>query len=298
MAAEEVPGRDRARHAAAARAASSPSAGARSAAPDGAAASLRVTTTPLRPNAAPAPKNWFDEIAARATMSPMNLALRSMVAVLFLSSWALMSCGGSSAGGSPDGGGADGGNSNASCGTVRPCGGNIVGTWKFAASCIVDQSILGLDATQICDTATINAEDSAITGMATFKADMTYSVNLTSTPKFKLVVPNDCLQGAACADIQAAITGDPTSDIQSASCSTQGSACVCNVVSQSMTQTETGTYTTSGSTLTSGPSADQQDDTPYCVQGNQLHVISVDMSTSMGAMGKVKITADIVGTKQ
>lgn len=219
-------------------------------------------------------------------MSPMKRAFRSMVAVLFLSSWGLMSCGGSS-----DGAGG-------SCGMVQPCGGDIVGTWKFAASCIVDQSVLGLDATQICDTATINAENSVISGIATFKTDMTYSVSLTSTPKFKLTVPNDCLQGAACADLQTAITTDPSSDVQSASCATQGSACVCNVVSKSMSDTETGTYTTSGSTLTSGPTAAQQDDTPYCVQGNQLHVISVDMSTSMGAMGKVKITADIVGTKQ
>ena len=56
---------------------------------------------------------------------------------------------------------------------------------------------------------------------------------------------------------------------------------------------ETGTYTTSGTNITTTDSAGSSSISAYCVQGNELHMLQVDMTMAMG-----KIQADLVLTKK
>ena len=196
-------------------------------------------------------------------------------------------------------GGSGGLSNGGSCGTVQPCGGAIAGSWKVTSSCFFDNSLFGIDATQICPTATIDATASTVAGSATYDADMTYSMNVATTPIFTMTIPSSCFtSGVTCADVGPLVMADQTADVKTITCATSGTNCVCHVVSNTQTDMETGSYSTAGTTLTSGPSADNQEGDPYCVEGNQLHIIDVETTMSMGAMGKVTIGADIVLTKQ
>jgi hypothetical protein len=195
-------------------------------------------------------------------------------------------------------GGQGGSTAGGACGTVQPCGGDVAGSWKITSSCFLDNSIFGIDATEICPTATIDATTSTVTGSATYDADMTYSMNLVTTPIFTMTIPDSCFAaGRTCAEVGPSVMADQAADVKTITCAPSGTSCVCHVVSDTQTDVETGTYSTAGTTLTSGPSADDQESDPYCVQGDQLHIL-VDTMTSMGAMGKVTIAADIVLTKQ
>jgi hypothetical protein len=60
-----------------------------------------------------------------------------------------------------------------------------------------------------------------------------------------------------------------------------------------MNISETGTYTTSGTTFTTTSSTGAVSASQYCVKGSELHVIDVDMTMPMAA-----IQADIVFTKR
>ena len=57
--------------------------------------------------------------------------------------------------------------------------------------------------------------------------------------------------------------------------------------------TESGTYITSGTTITTTDSTGASSSSYYCVQGNELHMLQVDMTMAMG-----KVQADIVMTKK
>jgi hypothetical protein len=49
-----------------------------------------------------------------------------------------------------------------------------------------------------------------------------------------------------------------------------------------------------GTTLSSISVDGSTSDDPYCVQGNELHSLSVDMMMPMGPMGQVHIQGDLV----
>jgi hypothetical protein len=86
--------------------------------------------------------------------------------------------------------------------------------------------------------------------------------------------------------------------ITKARCATSGSACQCDL-SLAIDVTESGTYSTNQTALSvtpagGGPATSDS----YCVQGNELHSISVDMTMPVGPMGMVRIAGDLVYTRQ
>ena len=91
--------------------------------------------------------------------------------------------------------------------------------------------------------------------------------------------------------IQTVLTQSPGT-YQSAHCS-GSSSCTCTFVLAPQTTSETGTYTTSGTTITTTDSTGTSSSSSYCVQGNELHMLQVDMTMAMG-----KVQADIVLTKK
>jgi hypothetical protein len=209
--------------------------------------------------------------------------------------------------------GCGGSGGNGSCGLVQPCGGDITGNWKITHSCVTSagmatinsdvQTGLASDFAALCPTgvtptASTNVSNS---GSATYNSDMTYSAALTMSGSVSLAIPSSCLQGLSCSQVNTEIQAanpDPTM-FSSISCSGVAT-CNCTFMLVPQTQTVSGTYTTSGVTLTETPSTGSPASPDYCVQNmnTELHLINVDTTMNMGPMGQLSILADIVLQKQ
>jgi len=192
------------------------------------------------------------------------------------------------------------GGGSGSCGKVSPCGGNVVGNYNIGAACL-DSAALNMDMNLIpsCPGATVSISGLNVSGSASFNADMSYTVTETVSASASEAIPASCLTTngvtVTCAQldqaIQTLITQNPGT-YQSGHCSGSGS-CTCNFTTAPMAMTETGTYTTSGTTITTTDSTGTSSSSQYCVQGNELHIVQVDMTMAMG-----KIQADVVMTKK
>jgi hypothetical protein len=166
------------------------------------------------------------------------------------------------------------------CGKVAACGGDIVGEWSVVDTCL---SFAGAPPTgDFCPTATIDAGGINVSGKVSYKADMTFSTMLTISGSMAMELPASCLtvEGITltCAQVDQAVkqafAADPDPSIQSISCAGMGS-CRCTFVMAPQSSTSSGTYTTSGTTVSENGSAG----TPYCVQGNELHISDMSMGT-------------------
>jgi hypothetical protein len=152
------------------------------------------------------------------------------------------------------------------CGSFTACGGSLVGTWTFTASCATfAPGALG-PPFSTCPQSVVSAT-ADVTGSVTFNADMTYSVNDTTSLQIKATLPNTCLDGGAAVCSGMVGGGGTLSD--------DGTTCTLNM-SQNSPTNETGTYTTSGNTFTT--MKDGGSDTPiqYCVSGTTLTAQQTD----------------------
>jgi hypothetical protein len=157
--------------------------------------------------------------------------------------------------------GGDGG----TCGMVTPCGGNIVGDWRITSSCIKGMDTLGNSS---CPTATVTSSATA-TGTTSYRADMTYTVSFTLTGSDSVVIPASCLSaGTTCDQVNQVFFRGLLPDLRCSSASSGG--CNCSLVVPPTPIAETGTYTTSGGTLTTTPTGATPDSGGYCVKGDQL----------------------------
>ena len=187
-------------------------------------------------------------------------------------------------------GGSDGG----SCGMVAACGGDIVAEWTIVDSCLTASGGGALFG-DFCPTATVDAGGLRINGMASYRADMTFSGTATMSGSMAFVFPASCLTMSGitltCAQLDQAVKqammDDPDPSVQSISCAGSGS-CTCTAQMAPQTSTGSGTYTTSGSTLVENGTSSSE----YCVQGNELHLLSPAMG-----MGSFELSGDIVLTK-
>lgn len=188
------------------------------------------------------------------------------------------------------------GGGSGTCG-VQPCGGDVVGTWQARSAC-ADQASLDMGFLSAiagdCPGATLSNVRYSPAGTLMFGSSMTYTAAITMSIGFNMNMPASCLNGASCADVNTAIQSVVGTDgIESVACSGSGS-CTCAVQGTADIENSAGTYATAGTTLTltatSGGNGDSGD---YCVQGSNLHLITVDMSMAMA-----KITGDIVLAKQ
>jgi hypothetical protein len=234
-------------------------------------------------------------------MSDLMKSLRRIMVLLVAASVAGCASGDSAGAGGTDGGGQTGGGA---CGTVQPCGGSIAGAWTVSSACILDGALLGFDATSICATATIVPKKVTSTGGISYAANQTYQSTGTIAIDVTLTIPTACFAaGRTCValnDVYAQqMQTDPT--LTGATCaasgSTSGSTCVCEVSTLQDTG-ESGTYATSGSTLTTTAMGETAESGGYCVQGNELHEVVLDMTVPMGPMGTAKIGADLVFKRQ
>jgi hypothetical protein len=198
-----------------------------------------------------------------------------------------------------------GSSSNGSCGKVQPCGGDIVGNWKVSGACI-NAASLSMQIVPNCTDVMVKSATIKATGNASFNADGTYSMTLSSTLSGSGTLPASCLQVSGltltCEAfdllVQEFIATDPTMMVQSAHCS--GSTdCSCSFTLAPQLMSTTGTYNTIGSpVLTLNASDGTVYGTDYCVQKNELHTMRVNATMPMGAMGQFNIDEDTFFTKQ
>lgn len=186
-----------------------------------------------------------------------------------------------------------GSSSGGSCGKVAACGGDIVADWTIADICLAASgtALFG----DFCPSGTLDAAGLTATGMASYRADMTYSATITMAGSMALVLPESCLTSGGvtltCAQFDQAfqyqLAMNPDPSIQSASCAGSGS-CRCTLQLTPQTGGGSGTYSTSGTTLieNGAPAGD------YCVQGNELHLLTASMD-----MGSFALSGDIVLTR-
>jgi hypothetical protein len=181
----------------------------------------------------------------------------------------------------------------ASCGKVAACGGDIVADWTIVDACLTASGMALFG--DFCPAAHVDATGLTASGMAAYRADMTFSANITLAGSIALVLPGECLTmggvTATCAQLdqgfqnELAMNPDPT--IQSISCTGSGS-CRCTIQMAPRTGTGSGTYSTAGTNLIENGAVSGH----YCVQGDELHLLTASMD-----MGTFVLTGDIVLTK-
>lgn len=151
-----------------------------------------------------------------------------------------------------------------SCQNAPACGGDIVGSWSIASTCLgVDVSSFTAD----CPSSTAYANGYQITGMITYDADMTFTLMSTMSGSVVARYPAACLTPAdgvavTCDQLGTALLA--TGKYASVDCLANGTACDCTVGTTPQTFTATGTYSITAGVLLAG-TADESD---YCVKGD------------------------------
>jgi hypothetical protein len=184
---------------------------------------------------------------------------------------------------------------NGTCGKVQPCGGSLVGSWTVASTCFLQADITPSDLIDVCPIAKLEALSATANGTATFTAT-TYVNTGTITVQSRLTMPLSCFgAGKDCAGLQAVYVDQGF--FQSPTCAVQGTSCICalNAVQDAA---GSGTYTTSGTTLTSTDADGTTSADPYCVVGNELHSMDVDPDMPTGPTGMANVQGDTVFTKR
>jgi hypothetical protein len=158
---------------------------------------------------------------------------------------------------------------------------------------------------QQCPSATASAAGLKVTGTVSYNADLTYTFMSTISGSTSVTLPASCLssQGVtvSCDQLTQAfmtLAQQGSSGFKSASCSSAGSGCTCNVVLNDQTTSESGTYaTTAAGILTETPANGTASQSDYCVKGSTL-TVSPSQSVNMGAMGQMGISGTVVFAKQ
>src|SRR4051812_26807114 len=196
--------------------------------------------------------------------------------------------------------GADG-SSGAPCGTVQPCGGDVVGRWMFTEACETSDGLAALQAQLAamaaqswCPTETLRGVAPVASGSLTFDASGAYSISLAFGGSRDLNIPASCLAGVSCAaattDFQSQIAAgtSPHSNVSSVSCS-GSTECLCRET-VSVPQSEAGTYSISGNILTFAATTGDQTVSSFCVEGSSLHLVTASAEPT----GQTVIRADLV----
>jgi hypothetical protein len=180
----------------------------------------------------------------------------------------------------------------------------VVGVWEVGSGCLdraTVMSTLPIALSAICAPATLGDIAVQTSGSLSFNADLTYAASVTLAASVKVNIPSSCLSGLTCGlanvAVQAALLQKPEPNIRSVTCA--GTAdCVCTVVSQPQVTDQTGSYALAGTSVTLTNSSTTATSTgDYCVQGRELHLITLDRTMNMGPMGQATITEDIVATR-
>ena len=240
--------------------------------------------------------------------------------VAALGIWSVVAgCGGSGATGGNGRGGSDGGSDPESdalppsgdggaslmCGSVQPCGGDVVGNWTFVEDCESPANVAAIktafantvDPTW-CAIATLTGIEPQASGSFLFDAAGNYSLDLTFAGFFDIEYPASCLVAFNCDDLTTELQSEidagvfPVPSASSVSC-TGTSSCLCRAAVSSE-QSQSGTYSVSGSVVTLYSTNGGVLPKSFCIAEDALHILG----TSTGSTGQTTIDSDAIAVKQ
>lgn len=165
-----------------------------------------------------------------------------------------------------------------SCSTPAACGGNIVGNWLVTSSCV---QLTGTFSSSLCPTATAVASLRYL-GQVSYTANMTYTLNSSATGTEAIDFPASCVT-TTCDQIAQTLQASPPDGLTSIHCSpAAGGGCACDAALASGSNTETGTYTLSGTSITTTSSDGSGETDSYCAMANHLDIIPATGSPVSG----------------
>ncbi len=167
----------------------------------------------------------------------------------------------------------------AQCTDVTPCGGDVVGTWVAAGSCLpvsgmADMTGFGLGCTAAPVTGTLE-----VTGTWTANADGTFMDQTTTSGDSQIELPSACLNVSGttttCDRLGGALQALGYSLVTCVDAAS-GGGCACSATAEqtgglamlAFGAPTSGTYTTAGNVLTTTASSNSTYD--YCVSGDTL----------------------------
>ncbi len=195
------------------------------------------------------------------------------------------------------GSGSCSGTNGSTCADFVACGGAITpGTYKIGTACMSSSPTdLELNCAQ---PGTIQITEAETTGTVTLNADMTYTSIKSGRGTAMITVPAACLkQGAvqhACSDLESDFKGQGIYD--TVKC-TGSSDCTCTATFAMTDQSQSGTYSTSGSTLMTKASGNEPEGNEYCASGTSLTTKS-SLSFGERIRGSMSVTMVQTLTKQ
>jgi hypothetical protein len=174
------------------------------------------------------------------------------------------------------------GGSGASCPSVSPCGGNIVGTWKVTQSCVTATDDLGSTGNGCTGASAVL--DFTYSGTLTYNADLTLDSTINASEAVHEHFPSGCMPfGLTCDQ-----AGRSAMDAGTGSCSTDAQGgCNCDLMTTPAASAPAGTYSVSGNRLTSTTSAGSTSTGSYCVQGGVLYLIPDPGDGGLTATGEI-----------
>jgi hypothetical protein len=192
----------------------------------------------------------------------------------------------------------------ASCGHVGTFGGDVVGDWTFAGSCVDSDALAILYRIQFETSCTpeITVSDdvtlAAVPATVSFNADGTYAGKVVLSGSIGIRIPTTCLAGT-CADLDTRLRAmvAPGGDYRAASCSESVTGCACSL-ELGRAASETGTYTADGFSLVTQPAEGPSSTyARYAVTEPELHLMTV-VPTSAAQDATLRLASDIVLTRR
>lgn len=198
-----------------------------------------------------------------------------------------------------------GGEESKICAAGEACGGAITaGRYEITSFCAAIQGPVMAEG--CASPLTVDLGGLTVSGSMTFDADKTYQTDTTTSGSFVEVIPGQCLSmggfKASCAQLAAALQNqEDFNQIFSSLTCTGSDSCSCTFTLKPQRQTLSGTYSTSGTTLTLSNLAGEVDSGAYCATPSQLTLLSGGMGSlgqMMGMPGMPTTTSNMVLTRK
>ena len=149
------------------------------------------------------------------------------------------------------------------CAPLKACGGDAVGTWKYAAGGCVAELATAACPDLVVKSSTVKARGVVTIGVTSLERNIEVAISAS------VVVPASCTMGASCALVPFGLKAPPPQGpgFQDATCKdgTTAGTCECDVTKLAEEKT-TDTYTTSGSRITTGAGLTYD----YCVANGKM----------------------------
>ena len=187
--------------------------------------------------------------------------------------------------------GCGGGSSGGACAGDDSCGGDVVGTWDIASTCL-SGNLMG---SVSCPSATLDISGLREDGSLTWNSDLTYTTTVTVSGAETETFPDTCLpmlNVASCDELNTKLqaTLQLSSMYARISCTATSNGCRCTFEYAPQPTTTSGTYTTSGAMLTSTTSGGKSSKASYCVQGTRLLMSGNGSGSAINVQPRISFT--------